>query len=92
MPVFEVVARKYSKEVLTSLQGGERGFREMMRILASKKPPTISTRTLSERLKEMEKVGLVRRKIVEGRPPKSVYSISEKGKKVLSLIGEMEEL
>lgn len=88
--MFEAVAKKYSKEALASLLEGEKGFREIMRLLASETPPSISTRTLSERLKDMETAGLVKRRILQKRPPTSIYSITEKGRRVLRLIGEIE--
>jgi DNA-binding HxlR family transcriptional regulator len=93
MPVFEVVSRKWAREVLVLLREGDRRFREMYNIL-SKRPGRfrISTRSLSTRLREMEEAGLVRRMVVEGWPPCTTYSITDRGRRALSLIEELDGL
>jgi DNA-binding HxlR family transcriptional regulator len=85
------ISKKRSKEILALLDSKPRGFKELMDTLTPTRPK-ISTRTLSERLKDLEDEGLVIRELVEHRPPRSIYSISEKGKKVLSLLREIEKL
>jgi DNA-binding HxlR family transcriptional regulator len=93
MSVFRVTSRKWGKEVLTLLRESEKNYKAMFDTLTHYPGRfKISTRSLSLRLMEMEDVGLVRRRIVEGRPPRTMYSITDKGRKALSLIEEMEEL
>jgi DNA-binding HxlR family transcriptional regulator len=91
MTVFEKLSKKWAKEILVKLDSGPRGFQELMNALTTEKP-MVSSRTLSDRLVELEKAGLVKREVIMGRPPRSRYSITGKGKRALSLIGEIDRL
>ncbi|KXA93477.1 hypothetical protein AKJ66_01920 [candidate division MSBL1 archaeon SCGC-AAA259E22] len=44
--------------------------------------------TLSENLKDLEVEGLIERRVVESRPIKSYYSLSEKGKSIADLLSK----
>ncbi|MFX0043432.1 MAG: winged helix-turn-helix transcriptional regulator [Candidatus Hodarchaeota archaeon] len=39
----------------------------------------ISSRSLSDRLKQLEELNLITRTVQDGRPPKVLYELSEKG-------------
>ena len=49
----------------------------------------ISTKTLSVRLKEMEDAGLINRNIIERRPLKVEYSLTEKGESLAPIMVQM---
>ena len=49
----------------------------------------ISSRTLSLRLKSLEEMGWVRREVVTDRPPRVLYSLTEKGTMVAKMAGPM---
>ena len=49
----------------------------------------ISTKTLSVRLKEMEDAGLINRNIIERRPLKVEYSLTEKGEALAPIMVQM---
>ena len=49
----------------------------------------ISCKTLSSTLKELEADGLIRRKEYPQIPPKVEYSLSEKGKSLIPILGQM---
>ncbi len=49
----------------------------------------ISTKTLSVRLKEMEDAGLITRNIIERRPLKVEYSLTEKGEALAPIMIQM---
>lgn len=49
----------------------------------------ISTKTLSVRLKEMEDTGLITRNIIERRPLKVEYSLTEKGEALAPIMIQM---
>jgi DNA-binding HxlR family transcriptional regulator len=91
MTVFEKLRKKWAREILVELDSGPRGFQELMITLTSERP-RVSSRTLSDRLVELEEAGLLRREVITGRPPRSRYSITEAGKRALSLIGEIDRL
>lgn len=50
---------------------------------------TISHKSLSADLKELEKDGLVNRKSYGSIPPKVEYSLTEKGKSLMSILDEL---
>ena len=49
----------------------------------------ISTKTLSVRLKEMEDVGLITRTIIESRPLRIEYALTEKGESLAPIMIQM---
>lgn len=53
---------------------------------------TASRGTLSLSLRELEKDGLVQRKILDTKPLQSIYSLTEKGNAVAKQFSEVEQL
>lgn len=52
----------------------------------------VSRQTFANLLKELEKKGLVSRKVVEGRPPRVEYSLTGKGKETARILNELNNL
>ncbi|WP_062108203.1 winged helix-turn-helix transcriptional regulator [Bacillus niameyensis] len=50
----------------------------------------ISARVLSERLKDLEREGIVKRNVYPETPVRIEYSLTEKGKELLPLMKEMQ--
>jgi DNA-binding HxlR family transcriptional regulator len=66
---------KWSMEVLVALHSSpSAGFEELRRAL-----PGIGPRVLSLKLKALEEHGMVRREIVDSRPPRVRYALTEQG-------------
>ncbi|MCI4343224.1 MAG: helix-turn-helix transcriptional regulator [Thermoplasmata archaeon] len=66
---------KWSTEVLVALHSAPSvGFEELRRSL-----PGISPRVLSLKLKGLEQHGMVRREILDSRPPRVRYTLTERG-------------
>jgi DNA-binding HxlR family transcriptional regulator len=66
---------KWSTEVLVSLHSAPSvGFEELRRSL-----PGISPRVLSLKLKGLEQHGMVRREIIDARPPRVRYTLTDRG-------------
>jgi DNA-binding HxlR family transcriptional regulator len=66
---------KWSADVLLALHAVPAvGFEELRRNLAG-----ISPRVLSLKLKELEQNGMVQREIIDARPPRVHYSLTERG-------------
>ncbi|MCI4322417.1 MAG: helix-turn-helix transcriptional regulator [Thermoplasmata archaeon] len=66
---------KWSAEVLMTLHGAPyMGFEELRRAL-----PGISPRVLSLKLKGLEQRQMVRREVVDARPPQVRYALTEQG-------------
>lgn len=57
--------------------------------LLQKKMPFITTKMLSSQLKELERDGLVNRKIYAEMPPRVEYSLTETGKTLLPVLEDL---
>jgi DNA-binding HxlR family transcriptional regulator len=57
--------------------------------LLQKKMPFITTKMLSQQLKELEQDGLVNRKIYAEMPPRVEYSLTKKGKSLLPVLEDL---
>ena len=79
---FKFITKKWTVEILYELEiHNGLIFNDLMRHLKG-----ISTRSLSDCLKQLEKIGLITRTIQEEeRPPKVFYQLSEKGKGFIEL-------
>jgi DNA-binding HxlR family transcriptional regulator len=52
----------------------------------------VSRQTFSIMLKTLEEEGIIGRKIVEGRPPRVEYTLTEKGKEVVELLRTLSQV
>jgi len=52
----------------------------------------ISTKVLSERLRKLTDYGLLNKKQFKEIPPKTVYTLTPKGEKLVHIIGQLHEL
>jgi DNA-binding HxlR family transcriptional regulator len=52
--------------------------------------PALSDRLLSERMKELEARGVVRRTVGPGRPPRVEYALTEMGRELAPAVRELE--
>ncbi|HEV2225422.1 MAG TPA: winged helix-turn-helix transcriptional regulator [Nitrososphaerales archaeon] len=77
----KTVFSKWSIEILTILYSvRSASYGDLRRGLKG-----VSSRVLSEKLKRLEMGGLLRRAIVEGRPPRTTYSLTDDGITVAKL-------
>lgn len=87
-PIRNVVAHFSSKwAILLLLALGEAGrlrFSDLGRIL-----PDISAKVLSSTLKSLERDGLIGRTVRSTVPPSVYYSITEKGRTLVPILGEL---
>lgn len=80
--LLEDLGRKWSFYILLSLFFNETlGFNELKKIITP-----ISSRTLAVRLKDLEKFGLVTRKVLLEFPKRVEYRLTENGKQFMSFI------
>jgi DNA-binding HxlR family transcriptional regulator len=57
-----------------------------MRFSELKKIPHITDKMLSAQLRQLEEDGYIERKVYASVPPKTEYSLTEKGKEILAII------
>jgi DNA-binding HxlR family transcriptional regulator len=72
----ELVGKRWSGAIIYVLmQGGRMRFSEIGHAV-----PELSDRLLSERLKELEKRGIVERRVHDGSPVRVEYELTERGR------------
>ncbi|MDP2932390.1 MAG: helix-turn-helix domain-containing protein [Chloroflexota bacterium] len=79
-----VIGGKWTILILRDLFSGTRRFGELQRSLHG-----ISPKTLSERLRQLEAQGIIRRMIYPEIPPRVEYSLTEKGESLQAILDVM---
>lgn len=79
--VLSHVGKKWAILILKELQQGNRRTNEFLDSLRG-----ISTKTLTARLRELEKAGLVHRQVFSEVPPRVEYSLTNKGQEVRPIL------
>lgn len=85
--VLELIGHKWSIPILRQLCLGTRRTGELMDAL-----PGISSKTLTQRLRQLELHGLVRRQVYPEVPPHVEYSLTEKGLQVRPVLRSLADL
>jgi DNA-binding HxlR family transcriptional regulator len=80
----ELIGRRWTGAILRALRSGVHRFSDLTASI-----PDLSDRMLSERLKELEKEGIVERTVIPETPVRIDYHLTEKGK---ALGGVMDAL
>lgn len=84
----KIIGSRWTMHILHLLMGGPRRFGQLQETLRP-----ISPKTLSIRLKELEKQGIIKKKIYAQVPPKVEYSLTQKGlslQKIFMLISKWD--
>jgi DNA-binding HxlR family transcriptional regulator len=81
----ELVGRRWTGAILRVLMDGPMRFSEIAQSV-----PELSDRLLSERMKELERRGMVRRRVISGPPLRVEYSLSEMGRALQPALSELE--
>jgi DNA-binding HxlR family transcriptional regulator len=81
-----VIGGRWKGLVFWNLRDGAKRFGEMKKILVG-----INDKMLTQVLRELEKSGVVNRKVYEVIPPKVEYSLTEKGKELLPVMQQMSD-
>lgn len=82
----EFIGGTWKMPILWRLNEKTLRYSELKKIL-----PHITHKMLSSQLRELEKHGLISRKVYAAVPPKVEYSITTKGKKVMPLIQSIRD-
>ncbi len=85
--VLGILGSKWSVLILRELLSGDRRTHELLEAL-----PGISSKTLTLRLRELEKHGLLARRVFPEVPPHVEYSLTEKGLQVQPVMIALKKL
>ncbi len=85
--VLEIIGSKWAILILRELFMGRRRTHEFLEAL-----PGISTKTLTARLREMERHGIVERQVFPEVPPRVEYSLTAKGREVQPILAGLKHL
>jgi len=80
----ELVGRRWTGAILISMMKGPQCFNEFLAAV-----PGLSDRLLTERLRELEAEGLVRRTVIAGPPVRVSYELTESGRQLEPAINEL---
>lgn len=84
--LLSIISSKWTLLILRELLDGTKRFGQLKKSL-----PGISPKTLSQRLQELEKEGLVDRKIYPEVPPRVEYSLTQKAESLKSIFFALAE-
>lgn len=80
----ELIGKRWTGAILCALTEGPLRFGELVKIV-----PGLSDRLLSQRLRELEEEGLVKRDVEPGAPVRVIYSLTDKGVALRPAIAEL---
>lgn len=85
--VIHTLASRWTIAIIKQLATGPKRPSQLSRALER-----ISAKTLTQRLREMEDVGLLERKAYQEIPPRVVYSLTSRGSDLLFILEALQEL
>ncbi|GMU40102.1 MAG: HxlR family transcriptional regulator [Chloroflexota bacterium] len=80
----ELIGRRWTGGILRAMLAGAMRFSDIAATI-----PGLSDRLLSERLKELEAEGLIRREVYPDTPVRIEYHLTEKGRALLPAVEEL---
>ena len=80
----QFIGKKWSFEIVRDMFLGKKRFNEFLET-----NPNLSSKVLSQRLKELKKTGIIVKKVDDTFPVSIEYNLTEKGKKLNRVIYEL---
>ena len=77
----DLLGRRYALAIVYATRSGASRFNEYRQVLGAV-PPT----TLSARLDELEAAGVLERRVIDARPPRTEYALTERGRRLSELL------
>ena len=81
---FGYLGKKWNIKIIKGLFCDCKHFKDFLEL-----NPTLSSKVLSERLKELEQKGILEKKVVDSNPVQTEYFLTEKGVKLNKIIFEL---
>lgn len=83
---FELLGKKWTGLIIRSLLSGSKRFSDIEEII-----PNMSARMLTERFKELEREGIILRKVYPETPVRIEYELTNKGRELESSMNEIQK-
>ena len=83
---FEILGKRWTGLIIRSLLSGSKRFSDMQQII-----PALSARMLTERFKELEKLGIITRSVYPEMPVRIEYGLTEKGRDLEKSMDEIQK-
>ena len=83
---FELLGKRWTGLIIRTLLSGKKRFSEIAEAI-----PNMSSRMLTERFKELEKEGIVTRKVYPETPVRIEYELTEKGAELEAAMDEIQK-
>jgi DNA-binding HxlR family transcriptional regulator len=85
--VLGAIEGKWTAHILRELLTGTKRHSELSRSLAG-----INPKTLTDRLRDLERAGIVSRKMFQEIPPRVEYSLTNRGRELRTIFGALSKL
>ena len=83
---FELLGKRWTGLIIRTLLNGQNRFSDIEDAI-----PNMSARMLTERFKELEKEGIILRKVYPETPVRIEYEVTEKGRELQSVMDEIQK-
>ncbi len=83
---FELLGKRWTGLIIRTLLNGQNRFSDIAEAI-----PNMSARMLTERFKELEKEGIIVRKVYPETPVRIEYELTEKGRDLQSAMDEIQK-
>lgn len=83
---FELLGKRWTGLIIRTLLNGQNRFSDIEEAI-----PNMSARMLAERFKDLEKEGIIMRKVYPETPVRIEYQLTEKGKALQSAMDEIQK-
>ncbi|EKQ50676.1 MAG: putative transcriptional regulator [Methanobacterium sp. Maddingley MBC34] len=80
----DYISKKWSLRIIKDMFFGKKQFKEFL-----ESNPHLSGKVLSERLRDLQKLGIVKKNVVSSSPLRVEYQLTEKGMKLNRVIFEL---
>ncbi|HEY3183491.1 MAG TPA: helix-turn-helix domain-containing protein [Gaiellaceae bacterium] len=77
----DLLERRWTVSILWASHEGAVRFNEFLQALGSVSPATLTTR-----LAELERAGILARSVIDARPPRVEYRLTERGRELRELV------
>lgn len=83
---FELLGKRWTGLIIRALLSGQNRFSDIEEAI-----PNMSSRMLTERLKELDKEGIIVRKVYPETPVRIEYELTEKGLELKNVMDEIQK-